>query len=321
MTQAPEMEKAAALLPCPFCGSAEVSASVGQTGDGEPWRYIECESCGASAEPDEWNKRAPSLSLSDGVPAGWKLSPVEPTEEMAAAVLERTWLGEEPLDVTWEMVAEVLRVMLDAAPALPAPLSYTRQREEIARSICNGERCLADPEHVGTCFSCIAGADRILALPAPECRAGEIWPEPIVTNPDIAEPTGVPYIDSLLHRLLDAQQDINFEANERMSQSLCDASALIDEVETAIRQLSASPRSAEWWQPIETAPKDGSRVLLRFAGPFHDETEIGVTVGVWTGNTESWWLTCIWASSNAHREPTHWMPLTPAAPLVAEPEG
>lgn len=63
------------------------------------------------------------------------------------------------------------------------------------------------------------------------------WPEPKVTNPDIPAPTGVPYIDSLLHRILDAQQDINLEANSRMSQSLCDASALIDEVEIAIRKL------------------------------------------------------------------------------------
>lgn len=59
-----------------------------------------------------------------------------------------------------------------------------------------------------------------------------------VTNPDIANPTGIPYLDCLLHRLLDAQQDINVEANERMSQELCYASAVIDEVETAIRTLA-----------------------------------------------------------------------------------
>jgi hypothetical protein len=61
------------------------------------------------------------------------------------------------------------------------------------------------------------------------------WPEPKVTNPDIASPTGVPYIDCLIHRVLDAQQDINHHANEGMSQSLCDAAALLDEVETTLR--------------------------------------------------------------------------------------
>jgi hypothetical protein len=59
----------------------------------------------------------------------------------------------------------------------------------------------------------------------------------IITNPDIAQPTGNAEIDSMIHRLLDAQQDINFEANSRMSQSLCDASALIDDCERLLRKL------------------------------------------------------------------------------------
>lgn len=51
------------LKPCPFCGSDNISDSIGQTGDGKPWPYVECENCGASAEPDIWNRR-------DGRPAG-----------------------------------------------------------------------------------------------------------------------------------------------------------------------------------------------------------------------------------------------------------
>ena len=63
------------------------------------------------------------------------------------------------------------------------------------------------------------------------------------------------------------------------------------------------------WQPIETAPKSGDydRVLLKFDGPFTDTTEPGIAVGCWSG--DGWWLTCIWASSSAHRAPTHWMPI------------
>lgn len=83
---------------------------------------------------------------------------------------------------------------------------------------------------------------------APEGRQEAVaWPEPKVTNPDIANPTGVPYLDCLIHRLLDAQQDINLAANERMDQSLCDASSLIDEVETCIRRFAAL-------EPAEPAP-------------------------------------------------------------------
>ncbi|MDK1386333.1 hypothetical protein QN224_13035 [Sinorhizobium sp. 8-89] len=50
-------------------------------------------------------------------------------------------------------------------------------------------------------------------------------------------------IDDLIERLLDAQQDINFAANCHMDQSLCDASALIDEVEAFLLLIRSSPPS------------------------------------------------------------------------------
>lgn len=83
---------------------------------------------------------------------------------------------------------------------------------------------------------------RAQPLPAGDKGEAVAWPAPRVTNPDIANPTGVPYLDCLIHRVLDAQQDINLAANEGMSQSLCDAAALMDEVETALRL--AAPRPA-----------------------------------------------------------------------------
>lgn len=91
----------------------------------------------------------------------------------------------------------------------------------------------------------IAACPYLTASPTPQI-AGVIraWPEPKVTNPDIADPTGVPYLDCLIHRLLDAQQDINLHANEGMSQSLSDASALLDEVEVALRTAALSQAQA-----------------------------------------------------------------------------
>lgn len=47
-----------ALKPCPFCGSDEVSRSMGKRGDGSPFPYIECEECGCNGEPEVWNRRA-----------------------------------------------------------------------------------------------------------------------------------------------------------------------------------------------------------------------------------------------------------------------
>lgn len=45
-------------LPCPFCGSDQVSLSTGEMSGGQPWHYVECESCTATAEPEKWNERA-----------------------------------------------------------------------------------------------------------------------------------------------------------------------------------------------------------------------------------------------------------------------
>ena len=56
------------LLPCPFCGSDEVSRSMGQKGDGSPWPYIECGACAAFAEPGAWNRRAEQPAQGDPCP-------------------------------------------------------------------------------------------------------------------------------------------------------------------------------------------------------------------------------------------------------------
>lgn len=49
------------LLPCPFCGSVNISRSVGKTGAGNDFPYIECDDCAANAEPDKWNVRTGAL--------------------------------------------------------------------------------------------------------------------------------------------------------------------------------------------------------------------------------------------------------------------
>lgn len=56
------------------------------------------------------------------------------------------------------------------------------------------------------------------------------------------------------------------------------------------------------WQPIETAPQDGTEVLLHCA-------EGDINVAYWDG---TWWADTIEGGDVTRRgsgEPTHWMPL------------
>ena len=76
------------------------------------------------------------------------------------------------------------------------------------------------------------------------------------------------------------------------------------------------------WQPIETAPKDGTAVLLCWArsadgAPIdwrQDPETAGVFVQVaswWAGDGE-WIVYCSMVRDpSLHFEPTHWMPLPP----------
>jgi hypothetical protein len=63
------------------------------------------------------------------------------------------------------------------------------------------------------------------------------------------------------------------------------------------------------WQPIETAPQDGTYILAIRAAPSHDQTIPNIIV--WNP-----WLTN-WADNYAPdarpvlHQPTHWMPLPP----------
>jgi hypothetical protein len=66
-----------------------------------------------------------------------------------------------------------------------------------------------------------------------------------------------------------------------------------------------------WWQPIETAPKDGSPILIWQPGQewfnkvnsTHDDYRYAI--GYW--RPEGGWGN----RNSAHVEPTHWMPLPP----------
>jgi hypothetical protein len=69
------------------------------------------------------------------------------------------------------------------------------------------------------------------------------------------------------------------------------------------------------WQPIETAPKDGTEILLfttYLADEYYDETFSTVQIGSWDFGHDTveaiWRRPAGWACVKIG-EPTHWMPL------------
>lgn len=60
------------------------------------------------------------------------------------------------------------------------------------------------------------------------------------------------------------------------------------------------------WQPIETAPKDGTNILAWWANPHAEPIIIS-----WDGHNGEWslWCFCVDGSTAATEEFSHWMPL------------
>lgn len=89
-------------------------------------------------------------------------------------------------------------------------------------------------------------------------------------------------------------------------------------------QIQRLRAEASGWQPIETAPKDGSWVLLsggRQSDPtWYDQGDVtwpSAAVCRWCDEFESWKMGVVWDGDlrSNYDDPTHWIPL-PAPPAV-----
>ena len=77
------------------------------------------------------------------------------------------------------------------------------------------------------------------------------------------------------------------------------------------------------WQPIETAPKDGTRILVT-GGTFRREDEdekrpAWTAIVWWDSDQRVWWGGYLAQDVGVWYEPTHWMPL-PEPPLAKPDE-
>jgi hypothetical protein len=74
---------------------------------------------------------------------------------------------------------------------------------------------------------------------------------------------------------------------------------------------------ADGWRPIETAPKDGTRILVWREAVVPGAPYCDVTA--WPKNWTGLWPTAYMHYADGH-EPTHWQPLPPLPPQPKEGE-
>lgn len=157
----------------------------------------------------------------------WKTVPVEPTPEILAAASLAAWPVASAADM--ELARKAARIVLMSMDAAP-----------------------------GSTLDSVAAA---IATMAPAYRA-MLAAAPAPSAPGDAQDER----DDLIERLLDAQQDVNQIANETMSQTLCSVSALLDEIEVALRRQVPGPAPAAGDALQFLADTDGAIESLTLGG-------------------------------------------------------
>ena len=91
----------------------------------------------------------------------------------------------------------------------------------------------------------------------------------------------------------------------------CDPAALMNAIDSALQQAIADERARQW-QPIETAPRDGTKLLV------FCETGIAVVHCFKPPLGSDRWLT---VDGGYEIEPTHWQPLPPPPAIRRDSTG
>lgn len=199
-----------------------------------------------------------------------------------------------PVDVNWgdPITPEVVAAILESrASNAGGAVAWVAEHDDDSKDFVNFHEAVARQE-----------ADESGALRVRPLVYGDTHPAPASKEP-VADERAAEF-DDLIDVYQSAQKDgsLDDRANARAA------------LKSAYRAALAT---AQTWQPIETAPKDGKILLLMgdtiHIGYWSDEKYAARPKPYWA--TVASWFGVTWMRNN---QPTHWMPL-PAAP--AKPEG
>jgi hypothetical protein len=289
------------------------------------------------------------------VPEGWKLVPVEPTQEMLQAALNASRANAAcgmSLMLTdgcelWA-ASEVYRVMLAAAPSAPvaheagaqgssceheSEMQYEIQLPDgtyTHLTVYGSER---DLKRLGSRLDFFHSREAqlraLLSATAPSAPAtvateAAASVKDSLTAEAVAQGGGLDdgRLWSFLCDVLDSGRCLGdfyrFKEGYHIARD-AKACALVND----LRALLSAPLAASGWQPIETAPKDGTRILLAKIGATNAVPGLGIKARephVWWACTGHW--SEKWKNWNDGIEPcglagpNYWHPLPPP-PAIA----
>ena len=103
----------------------------------------------------------------------------------------------------------------------------------------------------------------------------------------------------------------DYPVDEAMADAIRWAEEYAPEIVANIEMIGAMLKRSQW-QPIETAPRDGTKVLLCHSGYAHPYYDRDRTPRVWV----DFFRAGSWYNTAPSGQPTHWRPL-PAPPIDA----
>jgi hypothetical protein len=125
--------------------------------------------------------------------------------------------------------------------------------------------------------------------------------------------------DHLIHhaRQLDEQLSIAFAEIEALTAQLADYTHRGDDVHPVEAAMRDHDEGMTGWQPIETAPKDGTVVFVWYVTHFTSRAAFhnSIKMAFWVAGCSEWSVDGL--GGNVPPALTHWMPL-PAAPAEGE---
>lgn len=181
-----------------------------------------------------------------------------------------------------------------------------------------------DPELAGEIDKMALWMDALAATPAPVANEAVAQDDHSEHPLDMVAQGGGVDVEKVMALVRDYGDNCFVEGRDEVTSNRAFARGEQRRVFNELRAILASAPVATGWIPIETAPKDGTWVLLYGKEPWpeRDDNLQSIVTGFWNADSQfgdGEWAFCYWDSDwRSTFKPTHWQPLPPAPSVDGE---